>query len=302
MKALRLEEILDLEAYEQVRPEYRARIIAHKKERRVGVGDRVTLVFEDRETLRYQIQEMTRIEKTRDPERVRDELDVYNELVPGEGELSATLFIEIPELPEIRTELDRLVGIDEHVFLVLGEGQDEEVAQAFFDRRQMEDERISAVQYIRFALDSEGIARFARDARARIRIDHPNYRAEAEIGPAMRESLLRDLRSEPLVLLDAELLSRSTPPKREIVFEHERVRAYRPAQRQAPEHVVVEPTTAITSPLEIDPALITEVWKAVQRCVREISERGVECRVLAEVGAGRALRFEVIGTPRERPH
>ena len=101
---------MDLDRYEAVRPELRAAIIEHKRERRVPVGDRVTLVFEDRETLRWQVLEMARVEQIRDRDALQRELDVYNELVPGEDELSATLFVEIPDLERIRPELDRLIG------------------------------------------------------------------------------------------------------------------------------------------------------------------------------------------------
>jgi hypothetical protein len=133
------------------------------------------------------------VERIDDPGAVQRELDVYNELMPGEGELSATLFIEIPELSRIKEELDRLVGIDEHVSLVLGD----EAVPARFDPKQREADRISAVQYIRFALGPEQRARFADPAvPARLRIDHPAYRHEAPLPPAVRASLAADLRGD----------------------------------------------------------------------------------------------------------
>ncbi len=133
MKPLTLDEILDLDRYEEIRDVYRRRVIAHKRDRRIAVGERVGIVFEDRETLRYQVQEMIRIERIRAAEKVQNELDTYNELMPGEDELSATLFIEVPDLKQVRAELDRLIGIDEHVALILGEGHDEETIPARFD-------------------------------------------------------------------------------------------------------------------------------------------------------------------------
>ena len=113
MKPLSASDIAGLAEYEALRPAYREAVIAHKRPRRVPVGDKVTLVFEDRETLRFQIQEMLRIERTSRHQDVQHELDTYNELLPGERQLSATLFVEITDRDQIRSELDRLIGIDE---------------------------------------------------------------------------------------------------------------------------------------------------------------------------------------------
>ena len=121
MRPVRREELLDLVAYEKSRDAYLARIIDYKRTRRVPVGDRLTFIFENRETVRFQIQEMLRAERAVKEEKIEDELAVYNELVPGPNELSATLMIEITESRRIRAELDRLIGIDEHVFLEVGE-------------------------------------------------------------------------------------------------------------------------------------------------------------------------------------
>src|SRR5436309_9402446 len=115
MNKVTLDEIAGIERYEQVRPEFRRRIIEMKKHRRVSVGDRVTLVFENHDTMLFQIQEMLRAERITDMDRVRDELDVYNALIPDRGALSATLLIEITDAAEIRPALLRLIGIDEAV-------------------------------------------------------------------------------------------------------------------------------------------------------------------------------------------
>ena len=122
MRPLRIEEIVPLDRYGPLRDAYRARVIAYKRTRRVALGESATLLFEDRETLRFQVQEMLWVERIREPEKVQAEIDVYNELMPGAGELSATLFLEILEASEIRPTLERLVGLDRHVQLVLGEG------------------------------------------------------------------------------------------------------------------------------------------------------------------------------------
>jgi hypothetical protein len=157
------------------------------------------LVFEDRETLRWQVQEMCRVEGIRDPGAVQREIDVYNELVPGTGELSATLFIEITDSAAVRSELDRLVGIDEHVSLWVGDS----ATRARFDSRQMEEERISAVQYIRFSLSRDQMSRFS-DARAtaRLVIDHPHYAAETTLPEPVHHSLANGLLADPAPLLD----------------------------------------------------------------------------------------------------
>lgn len=202
MKPLELADLLDAESYERARPGYREAIIALKRRRRVAVGDRVSLVFESRETLRFQVQEMLRVERIRDPARIQRELDVYNELMPGPGELSATLFIEITERAQVRPELDRLVGIHEHVSLLLGGPTEPLGIPGLFDPRQMEEDRISAVQYVRFHLDPEHVEALARpDLPARIRIDHPNYQAEAELAGETRAELLDDLRGTESSLL-----------------------------------------------------------------------------------------------------
>ena len=203
MKPLAIEEILDAEAYEAVRDAFRRAVIEHKRNRRLPVGDRVSLIFEDRETLRFQVQEMLRAERTRTAEGIQHELDVYNELMPGEDELSATLMIEITDAVEIRPELDRLIGLDEHVALVLGEGGGEETIRATFDPRQMEEDRIAAVQYVRFPLGAEGARRFRDpDVPARVRLSHPHYAHQAGIPAPMRESLIRDLEDATPPLLD----------------------------------------------------------------------------------------------------
>ena len=193
MKPLDPSEILDIAAYERVRADFVKRAIAHKRPRRIAVGDRLTFVFEDRETVRFQIQEMTRAERTVDPGEIATEVRIYNELVPGRHELSATLMIEIPRAERIRAELDRLVGIDERVFLDVGDRG----VRASFDPKQFEADRLSAVQYVKFPLGEELAERF-RDpgVPAILRVDHPAYRESAAILGASRESLAADLAAE----------------------------------------------------------------------------------------------------------
>jgi hypothetical protein len=183
-------EILDLTSYERIRPRFVEELIAHKRPRRVHVGDVLCFVFEDRRTVIFQIQEMTRAERTVDPKAIAAEVAVYNELVPGEHELSATLLIEIPDRTRIRSELDRLIGIDEHVYLDVGDA----TVRASFDSKQFEDDRISAVQYVRFPL-GERLARRFRDESVPValRVDHPSYSGTAPIEGDARRALMADL-------------------------------------------------------------------------------------------------------------
>jgi hypothetical protein len=190
MKPVEASEILDLTAYEKIREGFLAETIAMKKNRRIPLGDRLTFIFENRDTVIFQIQEMTRAERTVREEAIAEEVAVYNELIPGDHELSATLMIEIPEPGRIRGELDRLVGIDEYVYLEVGEVR----VAATFDAKQFEGDRISAVQYVKFPLGAEVSAAF-RDAATPVtlRVSHPAYAAEQRIEGAWRESLVGDL-------------------------------------------------------------------------------------------------------------
>jgi hypothetical protein len=287
VRPLALEEIVGLDRYGELRTDHRRAVIAHKRSRRVSVGEKVTLVFEDRETLRFQVQEMLFVEGIRDPELVQQELDVYNELVPGEHELSATLFVEITDSERIRSELDELIGIDEHVWLVLGE--DGDAVHARFDPKQMEEDRISAVQYLKFPLDAAQVSRFADPSQpVLLRIDHPRYHREVELAPAVRESLRVDLTGEPEPLLrggaapaaDAEILSRG------------RVRAWRPAHPLAPGHLVVE-TSERVDWLEADADLHGELWAVLRELAGQVAEQHGSCRIWSEAGPGRPLRWHL---------
>lgn len=294
MNPLVLEDIADRQRYEAVREVYRQRIIDLKHRRRLAVGDRVSLVFENRETLRFQVQEMARVEKIDTPEALQHELDVYNELLPAEGELSATLFIEIPDLGAIRSELDRLVGIDEHVFLDVGE----EALQAAFDPKQMQEDRISAVQYIRFRLAPAQRERFA-DPRVpvQVRIEHPAYRAQAVLSERMRETLLADLHGECPVLLPEEALARPGDAP-EVVHEGPRLRVV----RAGPSHLVATPRAPLPRGALLagdDEALGLETLRTLERLARELraAHGGVEIRV--ELGDDRP-RWHLVADPSRR--
>ena len=204
MRPLERDEIVPLGPYARLRDAYRRAVIEHKATRRLEVGPSVMLLFEDRETLRFQVQEMLWVERISAPAQVQHELDVYGELLPGPGELSATLMVQITEPGRIRAELDRLIGIDEHVVLVLGSSDATERIAARFDPKQLEEERISAVQYIRFRVTPEQVSRLADEGvAAAVEIDHASYCHRAELPPAVRASLVAGLRAAPASLLPA---------------------------------------------------------------------------------------------------
>jgi len=190
MRKVSLDEIVGIERYEQIRDEFRRSIIELKRHRRVAVGPNVTFVFENHETMLFQIQEMLRAESIVDLDKVREEIAVYNVLVPDPGELSATLLIEITQADNIRDELIKLIGIDESVWLEIG---GEHRIQAEFEAGRSKEDKLSAVQYVRFPV-ADAVAVF-RDPtiRARLVIDHPNYQAAAVIDGAVRASLIEDL-------------------------------------------------------------------------------------------------------------
>ena len=191
---LTLDDILDLRAYERQREAFRARVIELKKLRRVAVGPLLGLVFENADTIRFQIQEMARAERMLSDEAIQTELDVYNPLIPDPGELSATLFVELTSPEQLREWLPKLVGIERSVVLRLGpEGRDvrcvpEEAHEASLTREEI----TASVHYIRFALSAEEIGLF-RSGPVVLLTDHPAYRESTELTPGTRDSLLSDL-------------------------------------------------------------------------------------------------------------
>jgi hypothetical protein len=298
VKPLVLEEIVDREKYAGLRPDYRAAIIDYKQRRRLAVGENITLLFEDRETLQFQIQEMIWVEGITLPDKIQHEIDTYNELMPAERELSATLFVEITEAAEIRPALDRLIGVDEHVSLIIGDEGDTIEIAARFDPKQMEEDRISAVQYIKFAFNEEAQRRFCDPSTlARVRVSHPNYQREAEIPPTTRDSLIRSLRSEVEPLLPV----RSGPPpaaRETVVFEAGAVRALRPDRPLAPGHLIIEPIETTESLLSVDEEVLMELMAAVKRAAEEIVRVHGACRVHTDLGGpGSRLRWHVFAPP-----
>lgn len=196
MDKITLSDILDIAQYEKVRQEYRARIIALKKRRRLAVGSMVTFVFENRDTVLSQIQEMMRAERIVDDAAILHEIETYSQLLPNENELSATMFIELSDAGRIRDEITKFHGINsgEHIYLRIGETR----VPGSFASGQSDDRRISAVQYVRFRLTEDQKNLFTNDpaGRASLVIEHPNYREETELTGDVRQELIRDLTGE----------------------------------------------------------------------------------------------------------
>ncbi len=191
MKKISLDDIKGLAAYEKIRDDFRQRIIELKKKRRIPVGDKVSLVFENRDTVIFQIQEMLRAERITDLDKVRDEIETYNSLIPEPGELSATLLLEIEDQVNLREELLKFLGVDEAVFIKVG---DKNTVRARFEEGHSREDKISAVQYVRFPVGKELIKGFTdKKNEIKLVIDHPNYRAEAKLEPETRQSLTEDL-------------------------------------------------------------------------------------------------------------
>jgi hypothetical protein len=202
-RMLTLDDIEDLRAYERDRDAYRSTIIELKRRRRVTVGPIVSLAFENRETMRSQVQEMARAERMVTDEQIQKELDVYNALIPEPGELSATLFIELTAEDALRDWLPRLVGIEHAVILRLsgrepglqdnGEEVLRAVPEAGHEEALTRPEITASVHYLRFALGPAAVDRFA-SGPVTLAIDHPEYRAQAELSEETRTELLTDLR------------------------------------------------------------------------------------------------------------
>jgi hypothetical protein len=191
MRKLTVDDIVDLRAYERERADSRARMIEMKKHRRVPLGELMTMVFENTETMRFQIQEMARAERMLRDEQIAHEVDTYNELLPDDGELSATLFVEITDPDGLREWLPKLVGLQDHVSIEAG-GVRSPATEIDEERLTRDDEITTTVHYLRFAFVPAQQAAFA-DGPVVVRVDHPAYRAEVTLDDATRASLAADL-------------------------------------------------------------------------------------------------------------
>ena len=187
------ESLMTLEAYAKARPEFRRKVLEHKRNRKVALGAHVTLLFEDELTVRYQIQEMLRIEKIFEEEGIEHELEAYNPLIPDGRNFKATMLIEYDDVEVRRRELARLKGIEDRLWVQV-EGAPRVFAIADEDLERENEEKTSAVHFVRFELSDDMAAALRRGAALSVGVDHENYRAEASPLPdAVRAALVADL-------------------------------------------------------------------------------------------------------------
>lgn len=192
-RKLTIDDILDLRAYERVRDESRAEVIELKKLRRITLGPVLTLMFENRVTMRSQIHEMIRAEKVMRDEQVMEELQAYNPLIPEAGQLSATLFIELVNEDEMREWLPKLVNIESSIVIRLSDGSEiRSITEEAHAEQLTRDYVTAAVHYVRFELTSEQIEKFALNG-AEIASDHLAYRQSVALQPSTVTELLSDL-------------------------------------------------------------------------------------------------------------
>ena len=190
---IKRESLLPLEHYARERSTWRSRVIEHKKLRTVHLGDNLTLLFEDELTMRYQVQEMLHAERIFEEEGIRHELDTYNPLVPDGGNWKATLLIEYPDAEERRRELARLKGVERRVWVRVADGAPV-YAIADEDLERENEEKTSAVHFLRFELDAASRQRLKQGAALAIGVDHPAYRAALDPVPGeVRAALAQDL-------------------------------------------------------------------------------------------------------------
>lgn len=186
------EDLYSLEKYAEVRPEFRARVMAHKKIRRVALGEHAALYFEDALTMQYQVQEMLRIERIFEAQGIQEELDVYNPLVPDGSNWKATFMVEYPDETERRQALARLVGIEAAVWMQVA-GFDKVRPVANEDLERSTPDKTASVHFMRFELTPGMCAAVKSGAAIAAGIDHENYRVEVALPAQVRDSLAADL-------------------------------------------------------------------------------------------------------------
>ena len=185
-------DLFSLEQYARNRQEFRAKVMAHKDERRVALGENANLYFEDALTMQYQVQEMLRLERIFEPEKIQEDLDSYNPLIPNGSNWKATFMLEYPEEAERKVALGKLIGIDEAVWMQVGElAKVRPIANEDLERDTAE--KTAAVHFMRFELTPEMVAAVKPGAAIHAGIDHANYQVTIEVPQAARASLALDL-------------------------------------------------------------------------------------------------------------
>ena len=195
MKKIEFGEILNIYEYEKVREQKRREIIEIKKKRRLFLGDLVHLVFENRDTVWFQIQEMIRAERMVRDEEIQQEIDIYNELIPEKNQLSITMFIEIPDEQERKRLLPQLVGVHDHLWFHIGNKHSIRAVADEKSERDYQYGKAAVVHFLKLNLTPEQVKDFA-ELPVRVEINHPNYRAMVEMPEEVKAELVKDLQSE----------------------------------------------------------------------------------------------------------
>jgi hypothetical protein len=193
MPQITRDSLMTLEAYAKARPQFRARVMAHKKNRMLQLGSHLTLLFEDELTVRYQVQEMLRVERMFEEAGIQGELDAYNPLIPDGANWKATLMIEYPDVEERRRMLARLIGVEDRVWIqVAGRARVHPIADEDLERDNAQ--KTSAVHFLRFDLEPAMVQALKQGAALAAGVDHPEYRCVIDpVDPAVRGSLVNDL-------------------------------------------------------------------------------------------------------------
>jgi len=192
MKPLARKDLLSLEQYATERPSFRARVLDHKQHRRVDIGPNLTLYFEDRLTVQYQVQEMLRIEKIFEPGGIAEELEAYNPLIPDGHNLKATVMLEFEDVAIRRLRLSELIGLEHQVWLQVA-GCDKVFAIANEDLDRSTEDKTAAVHFMRFELDAAMVSALKGGAGLSFGCDHPGYRHQAKVADNTLTSLCGDL-------------------------------------------------------------------------------------------------------------
>ena len=192
MEKLDRSKLWGLEAYAMERPAFRQQVIAHKRHRRVRLNAHAALYFEDFLTMKYQVQEMLRVERIFEPAEIEAEIEAYNPLIPDGSNWKATFMIEYPDVEERRRALEQLKDIERQVWAQVGDG-DRIVAIANEDLDRSNEDKTAAVHFLRFELSAHQVDALRQDARLRFGISHPAMTCETEVGGEVRDSLLNDL-------------------------------------------------------------------------------------------------------------
>lgn len=191
MEKLKLADLWKLEEYAEQRLAFREKVLAHKRTRTVHIGPNLTLLFEDRLLIQYQIQEMLRIERIFEKAAIQEELDAYNPLIPDGSNWKATCLIEYEDVAERRQALARLKGIEHRIWVRIGDGE-RVLAHADEDLERSNEDKTSAVHFLRFELGAAHADAVKRGGSVRLGVDHPQYRHEVELPAAVRQALAAD--------------------------------------------------------------------------------------------------------------